>query len=101
VVPDINPLLGAYAAATRRSQSGQLVAPEEAVSLEEALRLFTHHAAQACGEGQHRGTLEPGKAADFVILGADPFAVSLHELPDVPVEGVFIGGQEADLTVSV
>ncbi len=97
VVPDINPLLGAYTAATRLCQDGQVVAPEESVDLQEALSLFTARAAFACGREHQIGSLAVGKAADLVILSDDPLAVSLQAIPEIPVESVFVGGQEIDI----
>ena len=94
VVPDVNPLLGVYAAVTRMSKAGRKVAPEEAISLHEALSLFTLGAAYACGQADDRGSIKPGKMADMVVLGADPFAVPVETLPDIPVERVFVGGRE-------
>jgi predicted amidohydrolase YtcJ len=93
VVPNTSPLLGVYAAVTRRSRAGRLVAPEEAVPVEQALSLFTTRAAYALGEEHLKGSIEPGKVADFVVLAADPLAVSVDSLPDIPVEMVFVGGQ--------
>ncbi len=94
VVPDTNPLLGVYAAVTRQSQAGRLVAPEEAVTVEQALSLFTIRAAYACGEEYLKGSIEPGKVADFVVLQADPLAVPVEDLPQIPVDMVFVGGQQ-------
>jgi len=72
VVPDCRPLLGIQAAITRRSQSGLPVAAEEAISLNEALGLYTAGAAAAAHEESSKGSLEPGMLADLIVLGADP-----------------------------
>ncbi len=97
VVPDVNPLLGMYAAATRLSNSSQSIAPEESISVFQALQLYTRYAAEACGEGNHRGRLEPGLAADMVVLEEDPLRVPLGQLPEIPVRRVFVNGQEVEL----
>jgi predicted amidohydrolase YtcJ len=96
VVPDINPLLGAYVAATRLCQNNQAVAPEESLDIEDAIALFTSQAAYACGEEQIKGSLTAGKVADLVIFAEDPLAVELECLLHIPVEGVFVGGWEVE-----
>jgi predicted amidohydrolase YtcJ len=93
VVPDINPLLGIKTAVTRKVKTGQVVAPEERISVEEAIALYTIRAAYACGEENFKGSLSVGKAADLVVLGEDPFRVSPDELPAIPVEMVVINGR--------
>ncbi|MFN8452966.1 MAG: amidohydrolase family protein, partial [Anaerolineae bacterium] len=93
VVPDINPLLGMYTAVTRRSRVGRIVAPEEAISVEDALSLYTSRAAYACGEEHFKGSLSVGKAADLVVLGDDPLRVSPDDLPNLPVEMVVLDGR--------
>jgi predicted amidohydrolase YtcJ len=94
VIPDISPLLGAYAAVVRSSHDGSKVGPRQAVDVETALSLFTNRAAYALGEEHLKGSIEPGKVADFVILPVDPMAVAIDELPQIPVEAVFVGGAE-------
>ena len=93
VVPDCRPLLGIKTAMTRRSTSGALVGPEEAIGFADALRMYTLGAATAAGEEQVKGSLAPGKLADLVVLGADPAGVAPEELDQVPVEMVLLGGQ--------
>jgi predicted amidohydrolase YtcJ len=97
VVPDINPLLGAFTAASRQCHNGQVVAPEEALDLQDALSLFTTQAAYACGRENHIGSLTVGKDADLVILSSDPLAVKLKAISAIPVESVFVRGQEIDI----
>lgn len=93
VVPNVSPLLGAFAAVTRRSRSGPIVTAEEGVSLQDALDLFTQRAAYACGEEEHKGSIEPDKVADFTLLAEDPFNVPIDHLPDVQVEATYVGGE--------
>jgi predicted amidohydrolase YtcJ len=93
VVPSVSPLLGVFAAVTRRSRTGPVVSEQEAVTVEEALDLFTWRAAYACGEEAYKGTVEPGKMADFVILTEDPYAVPVDQLPAIEVASVCVGGE--------
>jgi len=73
-VENLDPLRGIYAAVTRRNPADPDRAPwypEEAVSPLEAVRAYTAGAAWAVGAERERGTLEPGKAADLVVLADD------------------------------
>ncbi|MFQ5527247.1 MAG: amidohydrolase [Thermoanaerobaculia bacterium] len=91
-----NPMLGIYAAVTRRTLGGEPAAgwfPEERVSLETALAAFTVNNAWAAGEEALKGTLEPGKLADLVVLDQDPFELEPSELKDIRVAWTIIGGE--------
>ncbi len=92
VVP-CNPLVGMYAAVTRKAESGQTLSPEEAISAEQALRMYTLAGAYASFEEQLKGSVEVGKMADLVVLSADPTAVSPEELKGIRVEKTIIGGE--------
>ncbi|HBY96221.1 MAG TPA: amidohydrolase [Chloroflexi bacterium] len=93
VVRNHSPLLGIRTAMTRVSFDGVSVAPEERVTLDEALQLYTRGAAVAGGEETEKGTITAGKLADLVVLGADPAALPIEELADIPVEMVVVGGE--------
>jgi predicted amidohydrolase YtcJ len=94
VVPD-NPLVGIYAAVTRRAQSGQELLPQEAISAEQALAMYTTSAAYASFEENIKGTIAPGKLADMVILSADPLKVPPEQLKDIKVEMTILDGRVA------
>lgn len=68
-----DPMLNVYCAVTRRTMSGAVVGPEQAISLAEALYAYTMGAAYAAREEERKGSLEPGKLADLVVLSGDPF----------------------------
>jgi predicted amidohydrolase YtcJ len=104
-VADYNPLLGIHAA-VQRSRPATLFHPdkrttwhpEQRIDLADALQAYTIGPAQAVGADNFCGTLESGKYADFVVLGADPF--SLYEsrqesanFVEIPVEMTVIGGE--------
>jgi predicted amidohydrolase YtcJ len=61
-------------------------------SVEEALRIHTTHAADAMGLPD-RGSLEPGRVADFVVLERDPRTVPVDAIPDIAVDYVFVDGR--------
>jgi predicted amidohydrolase YtcJ len=90
----VEPLLGLYAAVTRRTRrDGTPIAPEEAVTLLEALRMYTIDAAYAMGREREVGSLERGKRADLVVLSHDPTAVDPARLRDIAVEQTYVEGR--------
>ncbi|MFC1989540.1 amidohydrolase [Chloroflexota bacterium] len=91
IVPD-NPLVGIYAAVTRRAESGQQFLPEERISASQALAMYTTNAAYASFEEDIKGSITPGKLADVVLLSDDPTKVTPEQIKDIKVEMTIIGG---------
>ena len=87
------PLLGIHDAVNQVTGSGEPYATREALSPEEAIRLFTLSAAFAALEDRHKGSLAPGKLADFVVLEADPTAIPKVQIATIPVVATFIGAE--------
>lgn len=87
-----NPFHGIWCAVARRTRSGTVLRPEDRVELSAAIRMFTADAAFGC-RMDDRGTLEPGKLADLVVLGGDPWEMPVDELPETPVDMTVIGGR--------
>jgi hypothetical protein len=92
VVPD-NPLVGIYAAVTRKAESGQELLPEEGVSTRQALAMYTINAAYASFEEDIKGSITPGKLADIVVLSNDPAQVLPEQIKDIKVEMTILGGK--------
>jgi len=93
-VTPLSPWWGIWAAVVRRDlQSGQILAPEERISVEQALALYTHNGAYAGFEEDRKGALEPGKLADFIVVDRDVLTVPADELKDVKVLQTFVGGR--------
>src|SRR5690606_28053503 len=91
-----DPRIESYAAVARRDLEGYQDAgwhPEQALSREEALRSLTLWPAYAAFEEGERGTIEPGKRADFTIYGEDLMAVPLERIPEVPLFMTVVGGE--------
>jgi hypothetical protein len=86
------PLLRIQSMVTRTSAEGKAYGPEQRVSPEEAIRVWTMGSAYSVFEENIKGSIEAGKLADFVILSADPTAVSVDEIKDVVVETTVVGG---------
>ena len=94
VIP-MNPLVGVYAAATRRAESGVVVLPGEAIGVEDALGMYTLGGAYASFEEAAKGSIETGKRADLVLLDRDPIAVDAMEIKDIRVLMTVVAGQVA------
>ncbi len=92
VVP-ANPLVGIYAAVTRQAESGQTLQPEERITTEQALSLYTINAAYSSFEEKTKGSIAPGKLADIVILSGDPTRIPPEKIKDIKVEMTMIGGE--------
>jgi hypothetical protein len=92
VVP-VNPLIGIYAAVTRQAESGQVLLPEERITVQQALALYTDNAAYASFEEKIKGSIAPGKLADMVVLSDDPTKVPPEKIKDIKVEMTMIGGE--------
>ncbi len=91
----IDPLLGIYAAVTRRTTDGKNPGgwfPEQKISVEEAVRAYTINNAYAAFEENDKGTIAPGKLADFVVLSEDIFSIDPVKIADVKVQMTVVGG---------
>lgn len=95
-VEHCNPLWGMHAAITRQDRTGypeQGWNPGERLTAEEALTIFTAGSAYAAHEEEVKGTLSPGKLADFVVLPADPTKMDPNDLLEMKVIATFVGGR--------
>jgi predicted amidohydrolase YtcJ len=82
-------------AVTRRcTVDNSIIGPDQAISVEEAIRAVTSAAAAQIGQGDRIGTLEPGKEADLVILEQDPFKVAPDEIMKSKVSETWVGGEK-------
>ncbi len=89
----MEPLLLAWCAATRTTKSGRQVAPEERLTLEQALRGITIDAAFALHLDHEIGSIVAGKKADFTVLEDDPFELGIDRLKDVRIAGTVFEGE--------
>lgn len=89
----IGPMIGIYAAVTRHGMSGRTFGPEERLTRLEALRGYTIKGAWLTREEELKGTLEPGKLADMIVLADDPLTVAESDLPDLEVMQTYLGGR--------
>lgn len=92
-VTPLAPLFTAWCAVNRLTESGQVLGPNERVSVDKALRAITLGAAYTLKMDHLVGSVEPGKYADFAVLDADPTTVDPVELKNVGVWGTITGGR--------
>jgi predicted amidohydrolase YtcJ len=83
----LSPLQGVQAAVTRE------FFPEERISVDEALRMYTVNAAYASFEETVKGSIEEGKLADLTVLSGDPTAVPPSKIGDINVDVTIVGGK--------
>ena len=89
----IGPMVGIYAAVTRKGMSGAVHGAEERLTMEEAIRGYTAHGAFVTFEEDIKGTLEPGKLADMVVLSEDLLTIDHDRIRDVVIEKTILGGR--------
>ena len=87
------PLNSAWVAATRQSEQGNVMGPEERLTLDQALRAITVAAAYVLGLEHEIGTIRAGKKADFTILEQDPYDVGTSGLRDIRLWGTVFEGR--------
>jgi hypothetical protein len=96
-VSSMNPLEAIQVALTRRGPDdppGDAWIPEEKVDLETMLRAYTINGAWLSHDEKIRGSLEPGKAADLIVLGRDLFKIPASEIGRVKVLLTLLDGRE-------
>ena len=89
----IGPLVGIYAAVTRKGMSGRVFGADEAISIEEAIAGYTIKGAYLGFEEDIKGSLEPGKLADMVVLSDDILTIDPEEIMDIEIEQTYVGGE--------
>lgn len=95
-VAPIDPLLGIYAAVTRRTLDGKRSGgwvPEQKITVAEAVEAYTLGSAKASVEEKWKGSIEPGKYADFVVLSDDIFTMEPGRIDKVVVTQTILGGR--------
>ncbi len=86
-VEPVSPILGVYAAVARQRF------PEERLTADEALRLYTINAAYGSFEEGIKGSIEKGKLADLVVLSRDPYKTTPKQIKDIKVEMAIVDGE--------
>jgi len=89
----IGPMVGLYAAVTRKGESGKVYGPDEAVSIKDAITMYTRNGAFLTREEKIKGTLEPGKLADLIVLPQDLLSISPDKILTAKVDLTIVGGR--------
>ena len=92
----LNPMLGLYAAVTRKTLSGQPEGgwfPQEKLTIEEAIRAYTLNTAYAAYEEDIKGSITVGKLADLVVLSHNLLSMDPDGIKDVAVRTTVVGGK--------
>ncbi len=87
-----SPFVQIYAAVSRRTSSGQVVGPEEAISVMDAVRVYTVNGAYLAKEEGVKGSLEPGKLADMIVIDKDILTCPTEEIKDTRVLATIVDG---------
>jgi predicted amidohydrolase YtcJ len=82
-----------WSAVNRMSREGEVVGPDQRITPMEAIKSQTIWAAAQYDEDDRRGSLEPGKIADFVILDKNPLKVDPMAIKDIRVLETIKDGQ--------
>lgn len=92
VVP-ADPWINIRSAVTRLTQDGQVMGPDEGVSVDQALQMFTINGAYGTFEEQVKGSLTPGKLADLIVVDQDPHRIDPDKLHTIKNQLTMIGGR--------
>jgi predicted amidohydrolase YtcJ len=92
-VNPINPFINMYIMVTRKDPNGHVYGAAEAISREQALRLYTSAASHYMFDEAKKGTIEPGKFADLAVLSADFMSVPEEQIKDIKVDETIVGGK--------
>jgi predicted amidohydrolase YtcJ len=88
-----SPFKQIYTAVTRKTVTGQVVGPGEAISVMDAIRVYTWNGAYLAKEEHIKGSIETGKLADMIVLDRDILSVPTEEIKDTEVVTTIVDGK--------
>jgi predicted amidohydrolase YtcJ len=88
-----NPWLAIWVTLTRRIEGSTVLNPDEALTREQAIRLYTINNAYLTHEEKEKGSLEPGKLADLIIVDRDVMTCAVDEVRETKVMYTIVGGK--------
>lgn len=88
-----DPMMWLQSQVTRTDMKGNVWGANQRITVEEAIRCGTINGAYASFEENLKGSIEPGKLADLVVMGRDPFREDPMSLSTIPVERTMVGGK--------
>ena len=89
------PLMGIQGMVTRKGWDGKTWGLNQRISVEEAIKVNTLHGAYASKEEHLKGSITPGKLADFVVLSDDPHTIDAEKIKDIRIVRTVVGGNVA------
>jgi len=89
-----HPFYGMWMAITRQTVDGTVINPEQRVTREQALRMWTLNGAYLSFEETSKGSIEPGKLADLIVISKDILACSEDEIKTIEVLLTIVDGKE-------
>jgi len=95
-VVTLNPLVGLYMAVTRRTSDGKNpdgLEPLEKISIEDAIKCYTINGAYAEFQENKKGSIEPGKLADLIVLNQNILTIDPVKIKDVKIDMTILGGK--------
>ncbi|MFK8041086.1 amidohydrolase [Congregibacter sp.] len=87
------PMMALQSMVTRQDSQGRVWGDNQRITAAEAMQVCTVNGAYASFEEHDKGTLTPGKLADFVLLGQDPLKTDPNALKDIPIVATYLDGQ--------
>jgi predicted amidohydrolase YtcJ len=87
------PMMALQSEVTRTDAKGSVWGPQQKITLEEAIRVGTMNGAYASYEENLKGSIEPGKLADLVVLGRDVFKEDPYSIISIPIERTMVDGR--------
>jgi predicted amidohydrolase YtcJ len=88
---------GIYGLVTRKDPTGEFPGtlwPEQAITLPEAIRIYTTNCAEAMGVDDVTGSLSPGKSADFIVLSDNPYEIDIEDVPHITTRQTWFAGRK-------
>ena len=92
-VNPVNPFITMYVAVTRKDMDGEVYGKAQAITREEAIRLYTSAAARYTFSERRTGSIEPGKAADLVVLSADILTIPDEAIKNLQAVRTIVAGK--------
>jgi predicted amidohydrolase YtcJ len=87
------PMMALQSMVTRKDYKGRIWGPNQKITVDQALRVATLNGAYASYEEETKGSITPGKLADFVILERDPHDIDPEQIKDIKVVRTVVGGR--------
>ena len=88
-----NPFFGMWMAITRKTTDGATLGAEQTITREQALRMWTLNGAWLSFEETIKGSIEPGKLADMVVISKDFLHCPVDEIKDINALMTIVGGR--------